>query len=171
MDINTLGIIDDLKEIEKTIENKVESTNLVDIKSSLKELKNDLDKNGIENKLEIKSNLIKLNEMLDDYEKVRGILLENVEQSREVAQIIQANIFSGEETADYIASYATLINVINTSVKMLTASYKDITNTLLNIKKLESTTENVTNNTTNTINIISTVDVIEGLRNKANLLK
>lgn len=171
MDINTLGIIDDLKEIEKTIENKVESTNLIDIKSSLKELRNNLDENGIENKLEIKSNLIKLNEMLNDYEKVRGILLENVEQSREVAQIIQANIFSGEETADYIASYATLINVINTSVKMLTASYKDITNTLLNIKKLESTTENVTNNTTNTINIISTVDVIEGLRNKANLLK
>lgn len=117
----------------------------------------------IKNNPEISSELIKINNLMKDYDRVRDIILENIEQSREVAKLVQTNIYNGEETADYIASYTNLISTINTSLKILTSSYKDIADTLLKIKKLESNVINeVTNNTQ--INIISTNDVIEQLK-------
>lgn len=152
--------------------------NITKMDDEIKNISLDLDKSNnsetalvsenkeIKSNPEISSELIKINNLMKDYDRVREIILENIEQSREVAKLVQTNIYNGEETADYISSYTNLISTINTSLKILTSSYKDISDTLLKIKKLESNATNVVNEVTNNtqINIISTNDVIEQLK-------
>jgi hypothetical protein len=126
------------------------------------------------NKNKISIELFNLKLMIDDYKKVRESLLENVDNTQKIVNSITSDIFNEENaSADKITAYANLITAVNSSIKILTASYKDISSILLNLKKLEQESKKDNNKDIKieNINIISTTDLIKQLQDNKKLLQ
>lgn len=125
------------------------------------------------NKSKISIELFNLKLMIDDYKKVRESLLENVDNTQKIVNSITSDIFNEENaSADKITAYANLVTAVNSSIKLLTASYKDISSILLNLKKLEQESKKDNNKDIKieNINIISTTDLIKQLQDNKKLL-
>lgn len=126
------------------------------------------------NKSKISIELFNLKLMIDDYKKVRESLLENVDNTQKIVNSITSDIFNEENaSADKITAYANLVTAVNSSIKLLTASYKDISSILLNLKKLEQESKKDNNKDIKieNINIISTTDLIKQLQDNKKLLQ
>jgi len=126
------------------------------------------------NKNKISIELFNLKLMIDDYKKVRESLLENVDNTQKIVNSITSDIFNEENaSADKITAYANLVTAVNSSIKLLTASYKDISSILLNLKKLEQESKKDNNKDIKieNINIISTTDLIKQLQDNKKLLQ
>lgn len=131
-----------------------------------------IDSNSNKNKISIE--LFNLKLMIDDYKKVRESLLENVDNTQKIVNSITSDIFNEENaSADKITAYANLVTAVNSSIKLLTASYKDISSILLNLKKLEQESKKDNNKDIKieNINIISTTDLIKQLQDNKKLLQ
>ena len=61
-----------------------------------------------------------------------------------------------------IASYSQLLNTVNSSMKLLTSSYKEISNILMNIQKLNATQKPKEIKVEN-VNILSSKEIVERL--------
>ena len=61
-----------------------------------------------------------------------------------------------------IASYSQLLNTVNSSMKLLTSSYKEISNILMNIQKLNATQRPKEIKVEN-VNILSSKEIVERL--------
>ena len=126
------------------------------------------------NKSKISIELFNLKLMIDDYKKVRESLLENVDNTQKIVNSITSDIFNEENaSADKITAYANLVTAVNSSIKLLTASYKDISSILLNLKKLEQESKKDNNKDIKieNINIISTTDLIKQLQDNKKLIQ
>lgn len=109
------------------------------------------------------SDVIKLEQVVNDYQQMRNVVLVNVGQSTKLASQIMSEL-EVETDEKLVSAYTNLIDTTNKSLKILTDSYKTISDILLNISKLESSTPE-TNETTTDVEITSTSDILKRLRN------
>lgn len=163
--------ISDVEVIVDNFENKTLNSNISDLAEiTPTEVIEQRDSN--KNKISIE--LFNLKLMIDDYKKVRESLLENVDNTQKIVNSITSDIFNEENaSADKITAYANLVTAVNSSIKLLTASYKDISSILLNLKKLEQESKKDNNKDIKieNINIISTTDLIKQLQDNKKLIQ
>lgn len=164
--------ISDVEVIVDNFENKTLNSNISDLAEiTPTEI---IESNTNTNKNKISIELFNLKLMIDDYKKVRESLLENVDNTQKIVNSITSDIFNEENaSADKITAYANLVTAVNSSIKLLTASYKDISSILLNLKKLEQESKKDNNKDIKieNINIISTTDLIKQLQDNKKLLQ
>lgn len=158
---NNLDIESQLaKQLEdlKTIEQKTDISNIESVVPEIIEPDATDPKNA-----KITSELVSLKMLIEDYKTVRKTLLENVDNAQKIINSMSFDMLGDDDAgADKISAYSTLLGTINSSVKILTSSYKDISVVLLNLKKLEQEQKQEQIETDK--NVISTVDLIEKLK-------
>lgn len=109
------------------------------------------------------SDVIKLEQVVNDYQQMRNVVLVNVGQSTKLASQIMSEL-EVETDEKLVSAYTNLIDTTNKSLKILTDSYKTISDILLNINKIEnSTSPEITESTD--VEITSTSDILKRLRN------
>ena len=118
--------------------------------------------------------IINLNNMVEDFKYVRETLKENTDNGRRVLNSITLDLLDSddEKRASLIMSFAELNTAIANNMKLYMLAYKEISNVLLNLDKIKKSEEPQGPQTiNNTLNInatetISTVDLIKRLTNK-----
>lgn len=111
------------------------------------------------------TDVIKLKQVVDDYEKMRKVVLFNVEQSTKMsAQMAEDMELSGFD-AELVSAFAKLVETTNKSLKILTDSYKTISDILLNINKINSTSTITESREDIDAEIVSTADILKRLKN------
>lgn len=110
------------------------------------------------------TDVIKLKQVVDDYEKMRKVVLFNVEQSTKMsAQMAEDMELSGFD-AELVSAFAKLVETTNKSLKILTDSYKTISDILLNINKINSTSTITESKEDIDAEIVSTADILKRLK-------
>lgn len=106
--------------------------------------------------------IIQLDLVVDDYNKLRQIILANVAQLK----IMSDNIVQEMEIEGYnpelVTAYSKLIETSNKSLKILTDSYKGISDILININKINAL--HPVTEVKEYFEVISTADVIKRIR-------
>lgn len=106
--------------------------------------------------------IIQLDLVVDDYNKLRQIILANVAQLK----IMSDNIVQEMEIEGYnpelVTAYSKLIETSNKSLKILTDSYKGISDILININKINAL--HPVTEVEEYFEVISTADVIKRIR-------
>jgi len=123
---------------------------------------------------ELDSEVLNLNNMVEDFKYVRETLKENTENARRVLSAITLDLLDDDDDkrAGLVMSFAELNRSVTDNMKLYIQSYKDISTVLLNLEKIKSADvqqgpQSVTNNLTiNTPILISTMDLIKQLGNK-----
>lgn len=122
-----------------------------------------------------RSEVIKLQIMVDDYKEVRQTLLDTTRNGKKILEQLTLELMDADEEGRPAAvmAYSSLVGTINQSVKILASSYKDISAVLLNLDKLDKGKDpkitvngdiNVQNNQNN--HISSATDLIKQLKRK-----
>ena len=109
--------------------------------------------------------IINLQNMVDDFKYVRDTLKETTDNGRRVLNSVTLDLLDSEDDkrATLILSFAELNKAVGDNMKLYMQSYKDISTVLLNIDKIKKSVEKdspkTINNTVNvnTIEPISTV--------------
>lgn len=110
------------------------------------------------------TDVIKLKQVVDDYEKMRKVVLFNVEQSTKMsAQMAEDMELSGFD-AELVSAFAKLVETTNKSLKILTDSYKTISDILLNINKINSSSTITESKEDIDAEIVSTADILKRLK-------
>ena len=118
--------------------------------------------------------IINLNNLVNDFQFVRETLRENTENGRRVLNSVTLDLLDTEDDkrASLIMSFAELNKAIADNMKLYIQGYKEISNVLLNLDKIQKTEKDEKPHTiNNTLNInstetISTVDLIKRLTQK-----
>jgi len=166
-DLESIKRKTDISNVEVIVDNFENKTLKSDISDITEITPTEVIEQRDSNKNKISIELFNLKLMIDDYKKVRESLLENVDNTQKIVNSITSDIFNEENaSADKITAYANLVTAVNSSIKLLTASYKDISSILLNLKKLEQESKKDNNKDIKieNINIISTTDLIKQLQ-------
>lgn len=116
--------------------------------------------------------LINLQNMVDDFTFVRNTLKENTENGRRVLTSITLDLLDTDDDkrAALIMSFAELNKAIADNMKIYIQSYKDISNVLLNLDKIKKAEKldgpKTVNNTVNvhTNEIVNTTELIKKLK-------
>lgn len=107
--------------------------------------------------------IIDLKVLVQDYQNLRQIVLSNSANSKKLLESLLIEIFANDSVdPEMIASYSQLLNTVNSSMKLLTSSYKEISNILMNIQKLNATQKPKEIKVEN-VNIISSKEIVERL--------
>lgn len=173
-DLESIKRKTDISDVEVIVDNFENKTLKSDISDITEITPSEVIEQKESNKNKISIELFNLKLMIDDYKKVRESLLENVDNTQKIVNSITSDIFNEENaSADKITAYANLVTAVNSSIKLLTASYKDISSILLNLKKLEQESKKDNNKDIKieNINIISTTDLIKQLQDNKKLLQ
>lgn len=173
-DLESIKRKTDISDVEVIVDNFENKTLKSDISDITEITPSEVIEQRDSNKNKISIELFNLKLMIDDYKKVRESLLENVDNTQKIVNSITSDIFNEENaSADKITAYANLVTAVNSSIKLLTASYKDISSILLNLKKLEQESKKDNNKDIKieNINIISTTDLIKQLQDNKKLLQ
>ena len=173
-DLESIKRKTDISDVEVIVDNFENKTLKSDISDITEITPSEVIEQRDSNKNKISIELFNLKLMIDDYKKVRESLLENVDNTQKIVNSITSDIFNEENaSADKITAYANLVTAVNSSIKLLTASYKDISSILLNLKKLEQESKKDNNKyiKIENINIISTTDLIKQLQDNKKLLQ
>lgn len=106
------------------------------VQRSVEDIKSPIVQRG-ENPEEIPE-VISLQNMVDDFQEIRDTLRETVDTGRKIVNQVAMDIIDvdDDKKTALIASFAQLVTAVNSSMKLLAASYKDISTVLLNIDKL-----------------------------------
>lgn len=118
--------------------------------------------------------IINLNNLVGDFQFVRETLRENTENGRRVLNSVTLDLLDTEDDkrASLIMSFAELNKAIADNMKLYIQGYKEISNVLLNLDKIQKAEKDEKPQTiNNTLNInstetISTVDLIKRLTQK-----
>lgn len=118
--------------------------------------------------------IINLNNLVNDFQFVRETLRENTENGRRVLNSVTLDLLDTEDDkrASLIMSFAELNKAIADNMKLYIQGYKEISNVLLNLDKIQKAEKDEKPQTiNNTLNInstetISTVDLIKRLTQK-----
>lgn len=114
-------------------------------------------------KIEINlSEIIKLKELIDDYTEFRKVILYNLSKINSVAQKVEEEINIEGVDAGLVNAWNSLIKSSNESLKILTESYKNISNVLMNVHKVNSLPKQQKENSE--FKIENTADIIKRLR-------
>lgn len=106
---------------------------------------------------------INLENVMNDYNKMRKIILGNVEECKNLSVAISEDMKIEGFNPELVKAYTDLIKTTNQSLSILTDSYKKISDILLNLKKLnhndskESDKEKI-------YEIASTIEIIRKLQ-------
>lgn len=123
--------------------------------------------------------VIRLEVLVEDFKFTRETLRETVQNGRKVLNTVTADLLDSDEEASrttLITSFAELVSAVNNSVKLLSASYKDISNILESMEKVRKS--KLISDGGNQSNVyidkmlvqsesISTADIIARLREKS----
>lgn len=111
--------------------------------------------------------IIDLKLLIEDYKNLRQLVLANTATSKKVLDSLTLEMFANEVCSpEMISSYSTLLKTINDSMKLMTNSYKEISNVLLNIHKINTIDKPKTEVKVQNVNIISPGEIIERLTSK-----
>lgn len=117
--------------------------------------------------------IINLKNLVDDFQYVRETLKENTDNGRRVLNAVTYDLLDSDDDkrAQLIMSFAELNKAVADNMKLYVMSYKEISNTLLNIDKIRKAQGpdapgNVTNNLHVHTEAINTVDLIKSLSAK-----
>lgn len=111
-----------------------------------------------------------LTQMADDFKHSREVLKEVIDNGRRVLNVATLNLIQADEesTASMTMAFAELTSAVLSGIKVQSNLYKDFSQVLLNLKKLDGTQQpsnKITNNVTiNTSEQISTIDIIKRLK-------
>lgn len=128
-----------------------------------------LDKTDISNNAETTipenlSGIIDLKLLVEDYKNLRNLVLANTATSKKVLDSLTIEMFANEVcTPEMVSSYSTLLKTINDSMKLMTNSYKEISDVLLNIHKINTIDKHKEVKVKN-VNIISSAEVLDRLK-------
>ena len=120
---------------------------------------------NVETKISIDNieGIIDLKVLVQDYQNLRQIVLSNSANSKKLLESLLIEIFANDSVdPEMIASYSQLLNTVNSSMKLLTSSYKEISNILMNIQKLNATQRPKEIKVEN-VNILSSKEIVERL--------
>lgn len=107
--------------------------------------------------------IIDLKVLVQDYQNLRQIVLSNSANSKKLLESLLIEIFANDSVdPEMIASYSQLLNTVNSSMKLLTSSYKEISNILMNIQKLNAIQRPKEIKVEN-VNILSSKEIVERL--------
>lgn len=84
------------------------------------------------------ADIIKLNQIVDDYNQLRNVVLHNLLEIKEMSDNVKSEIEIDGVDHKLVSSWNDLIKSSNDSLKILTESYKNISNIILNIHKINS---------------------------------
>ena len=111
------------------------------------------------------SGIIDLKLLVEDYKNIRNLVLANTATSKKVLDSLTIEMFANEVcTPEMVSSYSTLLKTINDSMKLMTNSYKEISDVLLNIHKI-NTIDKPKEVKVKNVNIISSAEVLDRLMN------
>jgi predicted NUDIX family NTP pyrophosphohydrolase len=88
------------------------------------------------------SDIFQLDMLQQDFMNVRATLLDTVSKGKMVIDALTNEIVINPTDGELIGSYSQLISVVNSSMKLLNSSYKDISDIVTKVKKLENDTKN-----------------------------
>lgn len=108
------------------------------------------------------SSVIELNNVIDDYNILRTNILDNLNMMNNVIEGLKSTIEYGDYSAETLSTFNSLISTSNQSMKILTESYKNIANILLNIYKINQL-EPKKEKEDNASKIVNTADLIKRL--------
>lgn len=112
------------------------------------------------------SGIIDLKLLVEDYKNLRNLVLANTATSKKVLDSLTIEMFANEVcTPEMVCSYSTLLKTINDSMKLMTNSYKEISDVLLNIHKI-NTIDKPKEVKVKNVNIISSAEVLDRLKNQ-----
>lgn len=119
-----------------------------------------------------RADVIKLQMMVDDYKEVRETLLDNTRNGKKILESMTLNLLDEDSETEVspatVMAYSSLVGTINSSVKLLASSYKDISTVLLNLNRLDAGEKGVTINGDVNISqntqVINTTDLIANLK-------
>lgn len=111
------------------------------------------------------SGIIDLKLLVEDYKNLRNLVLANTATSKKVLDSLTIEMFANEVCSpEMVSSYSTLLKTINDSMKLMTNSYKEISDVLLNIHKI-NTIDKPKDVKVKNVNIISSAEVLDRLMN------
>lgn len=109
------------------------------------------------------SGIIDLKLLVEDYKNLRNLVLANTATSKKVLDSLTIEMFANEVCSpEMVSSYSTLLKTINDSMKLMTNSYKEISDVLLNIHKI-NTIDKPKDVKVKNVNIISSAEVLDRL--------
>lgn len=145
---------------EMTSQNSQNNSNNVSILPAPKDISE-----NVETKISIDNieGIIDLKVLVQDYQNLRQIVLSNSANSKKLLESLLIEIFANDSVdPEMIASYSQLLNTVNSSMKLLTSSYKEISNILMNIQKLNVSQKPKEIKVEN-VNILSSKEIVERL--------
>lgn len=109
------------------------------------------------------SGIIDLKLLVEDYKNLRNLVLANTATSKKILDSLTIEMIANEVcTPEMVSSYSTLLKTINDSMKLMTNSYKEISDVLLNIHKI-NTIDKPKEVKLKNVNIISSAEVLDRL--------
>lgn len=118
------------------------------------------------------SDLFQLDILYSDFTNIRTTLMDTVTKGKLVIDTLTVELTVAPDNADLVASYSQLIGVVNSSMRLLTTTYKDITDVIFKIKKFEEGNKESdgggTTNIQNNFYAENVNDIISALRDKKN---
>lgn len=112
------------------------------------------------------SEIIKLQQLVDDYNKLRQVVLYNLKKLNSMSEQVENELQLEGFDAELVSAWNSIIKSSNDSLKILTESYKNISSVLLNVHKVNSLNPKPKSNTETKIENIS--EVIKRLKNDTN---
>lgn len=97
------------------------------------------------------SDMFQLDILYSDFTTIRNTLTDTVTKGKLVIDTLTVELTVAPDNAELVASYSQLISVVNSSMKLLGTTYKDITEVISRIKKFEESNkdENTSGGVTN----------------------
>lgn len=119
------------------------------------------------------SDMFQLDVLYSDFTNIRTTLMDTVNKGKLVIDTITVELQVAPDNAELVAGYSQLIQVVNSSMRLLTSTYKDITEVILKIKKFEENTKDAlgdagTTNIQNNFYVENVNDIIAAMREKKN---
>lgn len=119
------------------------------------------------------SDMFQLDILYSDFTNIRTTLMDTVNKGKLVIDTITVELQVAPDNAELVAGYSQLIQVVNSSMRLLTSTYKDITDVILKIKKFEENTKDTvgdasTTNIQNNFYVENVNDIIAAMRNGKN---
>lgn len=119
------------------------------------------------------SDMFQLDVLYSDFTNIRTTLMDTVNKGKLVIDTITVELQVAPDNAELVVGYSQLIQVVNSSMRLLTSTYKDITEVILKIKKFEENTKDAlgdagTTNIQNNFYVENVNDIIAAMREKKN---
>ena len=108
--------------------------------------------------------IIQLEKVVEDYNQLRVVILDNVARLKVMSDNLAQDLEIEGYDAERVMAYSKLVETSNKSLKILTDSYKGISDIIMNVAKIKTNSPNKEKNTD--VEIISTSDILKRLKSK-----